>query len=465
MTNAYIYQKKILRWKMLNYKLISKILILICALQFSNLEAQTNLSLEKCKELAIKNNTKLKNADLEIEISNNIKESAFTKYFPSIEGTGLVMQSAKDLFEMTIKGGNLPVYDGNPMNILTAKTFAYMPTTTISMLDYLYMGGFNFSQPIYAGGRIVNGNRLAELGIDASKDKKNIVKTELHQKSEDQYWQIYSLYEKVKTMDSYTKLLDNLHKDASIAQSAGLITKNDVLKIGIKQNEIKISRLKITNNIELALMGYCQFLGIPYQKDMILSDSLSQDSSPEKYYINHNEALKNRTEYKLLQKSIKAEEIQTDIKRGEYLPEIGIGASAVYVDVMDNSKTNIIAFGKLTIPITGWWDANYSMQERQLKEQIANNNAKENSELMLVQMQKAWNELNETYKQIELSELSIKQAQENLKEYNDNYTNGIINISDLLQAQSLLQDSKDNLLEIKTNYRKKIVNYLTVTGR
>ena len=80
-------------------------------------------------------------------------------------------------------------------------------------------------------------------------------------------------------------------------------------------------------------------------------------------------------------------------------------------------------------------------------------------------MQKTWNDLDETYKQIEVANQTIKQAEENLKINSDNYKAGIVNISDMLEAQAILQQAKDQLTDIRANYKVKLVSYLQVTGQ
>ena len=103
--------------------------------------------------------------------------------------------------------------------------------------------------------------------------------------------------------------------------------------------------------------------------------------------------------------------------------------------------------------------------ERKYKEQIALNNSQNNAELLLLQIQKAWNELNEAYKQIEVVNQTIKQSEENLRINSDNYKAGIVNVSDMLEAQAMLQQAKDQLTDARADYRVKLVTYLQVTGR
>jgi outer membrane protein TolC len=50
--------------------------------------SQETYSLERCKELALENNSKIKNAKLSVEAAEQQKKEAFTKYFPDISAIG-----------------------------------------------------------------------------------------------------------------------------------------------------------------------------------------------------------------------------------------------------------------------------------------------------------------------------------------------------------------------------------------
>ncbi len=90
---------------------------------------------------------------------------------------------------------------------------------------------------------------------------------------------------------------------------------------------------------------------------------------------------------------------------------------------------------------------------------------KDNSELLLLQMQKAWQDFSDAYKQVLLSEEAKVQAEENLKVNQDSYNNGMSNLSDLLEAQALQQQMNDQLIDARAGYRSKQIMYLQVTGR
>lgn len=426
--------------------------------------AQKILSLEESKDLALTNNLKFKNSIIEIESAKQKEKSAFTNYFPNISAGILLFKANKNLFHTEFPGGNLPVYDGNPINLFTPTQFAYFPGMSFSLLDELKVGFINIIQPIFTGGRIINGNKLASLGTEINDLRSKITKNEIIYTTEEKFWQIVSLEEKLKTIELYEQLLNNLLKQVEDAYKSGLTTRNDLLKVRLKLSEVKLNKSKLINGKELAMMSFCQHIGIDFSNDIKLKYDLNIDTSS--LLIDHNKSLLNRYEYNLLNNIKEAANLQTKLKIGEYLPQIGVGINGYYMKLDKNKfESNNIIFASLSIPISDWWSGFHEIKINKLNEEIAENSLKENSDLMLLQMKKAWQDLSDAYKQILLCDEAETQAKENLKINEDSYKSGLSTLSDLLEAQALLQQAKDNLVDAITNYKIKRLYYLQVTAR
>jgi outer membrane protein len=438
----------------------------IISLLTGSLSAQSNLTLDESRQLALKNNAAGKNSRLETEASHQVRRSVFTKFFPDISASAFGLSSSKSLIEMKTQEANLPVYDGNPANLLTATQFAYMPATTTGLLKNATFGFITATQPVFAGGRIYNSYKLAGLGEEVSSLKEKLSADEISLKTEQQYWQLASLQEKRKTIVKYEELLNRLLAQVEDAYKSGLVLKNDVLKVKLKLSEVLLNKSKLDNGIKLAFMAFCQYIGINYDSTLVLKDSLNISALPESYYVDKNQALQLRTEYSLLQKSVEAEELQTKLKIGEYLPQAGVSVSytAEKIDKSDRRYYGLI-YGTVSVPLSGWWGGSHEIEERNIKEEIAKNNFKNNSELLQLQIEKSWQDLTDSYKQYLLSKEACEQAQENLNVNDDSYKNGIINLSDLLEAQALFQQSQDQLTESKADYLVKKTSYLQSTGR
>ena len=133
---------------------------------------------------------------------------------------------------------------------------------------------------------------------------------------------------------------------------------------------------------------------------------------------------------------------------------------------MINSKNNIgFFFGIISIPISDWWGGAHAIQKHRLQEKIDNNNYENNIQLLQLEIEQSWNELNEAYMQLQISQLAIAQTQDNLRIYNDRYLSGTITLSNLLEIQTLLQQNQDAYLDAYITFTKKRTYYLQITGQ
>ncbi len=427
---------------------------------------QHSLALDESKYYALHNNAKTKNSVLEMDASRQTRKAAFTKFFPDVSAAGAMFGAEKNLMELSMKGGDLPVYNGDPALLSAATQFAYFPSSTAGLLKKGTLGMVTAVQPVFAGGRIVKGNQLASLGEDVSEYKNHLAINEVIFKTEELYWQVVSLDDKLKTIAKYERLLDRLLAQVTDAYASGIVMKNDLLKVQLKKSEVLLNRSKLENGRSLAAMAFCQHIGIPHDAAIICKDSLAVDGPPQSLFVDHEAALMNRSEFKLLEASVRAEELQTAMKLGEYLPQAAVGVSGVYMKFDDSGDRRIgMVYGTVQIPISGWWGASHTLQERGIKEEMSRNVMKDNSELLLLQMEKSRQDVTDAYKQVLLSEEAKLQAEENVKLNEDSYTNGLTTVADLLDAQAELQHTDDGLTDAKAKYRIDQVFYRQVTGR
>lgn len=443
-------------------------LIMIVLIASTTAFGQTILTLEESKSLALKNNKVLQNSALETDAAKQVKKNAFTNYFPKVSSNVLGMQAVNPLIEFDVPGGNLPVFDGNPANLATATEFAYFPGFELSLLERSAIGVLNVAQPIYAGGKISTGNKLADLNLAVKEHQQELTEKEILLKTEQQYWQLISLQEKQKTLEKYELLLNGIRKQVDDAFKSGMIIKNDVLKVQIKQSELEANKNKLHNGKKLATMQFCQTMGIPLDSTLVLQETIDISQSPAHFYTNSEAALNNRTEYKLLEKSVKAAQLQTKMKTGDYMPTLAVGLAGYHINMLEEAAknyTNGLAYVSVSIPISDWWGGSYAIKEHKIKQQVAENTFEDSKALLLLQMEKAWTDLNEAWKQIAIMKETTIQAEENLKVSQTGYDSGIVTLSDLLEAQAIVTETADKLIEAQTQYMLAVTTYLQVTGR
>ena len=149
--------------KVINLIMITKLIYLpMFTLCISTIAAksQTTYTLQQCKQMAVNNNIKMKNARLSIEQSKEQEKEAFTKYFPSISTSGNYFRSSDYLIKDKIKMGvNEQQQLGLDPSVLSSLSTSY----TLKAINHGALVNLIAMQPIYAGGQIITPQKLAKL--------------------------------------------------------------------------------------------------------------------------------------------------------------------------------------------------------------------------------------------------------------------------------------------------------------
>lgn len=406
--------------------------------------AQSTYDLQQILDSARSNNITLRNADRSIASAQEQRKEAFTKYFPTVSGSAGWFDNAKSLVsaDVAIPGvGNLG-------------------------LNYLkdgVIGGITALQPVYAGGKIINSNRLAKVGEESSQLQKQLSQNEVDKTAEEYFWQMVMIEEKLKTVAVTEKLLNDIHKDVDISVKAGVALRNDLLQVQLRQNEVESQKLKLNNGLSLVRMLIAQYCGL--RDTSFLLSYNSEASSPLALKQDHEQALHNTTEYQLLGKQVEAAKLEKKLTVGQYLPSVGVGVGYSYNNIIDKGRSNGTVFATVSVPISDWWGGSHAIKRKKIAYQQAIDEQQDKSQLLIIRMQDAWNNVEESYKQLGIAEKSIEQSEENLRLHRDFYNAGTATMSDLLEAQSLYQQACDNRTESFATYQNSILRYKQTVGQ
>jgi outer membrane protein TolC len=405
--------------------------------------AQEIYTLERCRELALKNNAKAQNGRLSVEAAKQSKKEVFTQYFPSVSAIGMGFRASSPMVEMAAEQG------------------------TVGMLKKGIIGDVMATQPIFAGGQIVNGNRLAKAGVEASKLQQQMTDDEVLLETERYYWQLVSMKEKMKTLAEAETMLKRIHSDVGVSVEAGLAMRNDLLRIELEQNRLSANRLSLENGLRMLKMAFAQHIGITSDGFDIAAPLFDDLATPFVDTLHFESALLQRPEYRLLEKSVDVAALQVRMEIGKNLPTIAVSAGWDYMNFdkgspLASEKNSGMIFVNVSIPISGWWGGSHAIKKRKLELRTAENTRRENADLLLLQMHRAADEVNETYQQLLIAQKSIAIAEENVRMSEDHYKAGLSILSDLLDAQNLLQQARDQCVEAATKYCVKLAEYRQV---
>ena len=100
-----------------------------------------------------------------------------------------------------------------------------------------------------------------------------------------------------------------------------------------------------------------------------------------------------------------------------------------------------------------------------MAERKAEVDREDNRQLLLINMQNQWDNLDNAYKQVQLARKSIEQSDENLRLNEDYYKAGTSTMSDVLDAQTLSRQARDRYSDAVATYLDCRTAYLQATGR
>lgn len=438
-------------------KMKKVLLILMIIVSASAMSAQeVSLSLKDCIVLSENNNPYIKNTYLDVQSARFQKKEVFAEYFPRLSFRTLAVSSYDYFLDIVIGAELGKMVRDMEMGGLTKYGF----NSTLTLM-----------QPLYAGGRINAGNKLAEAGIKAAELKHKVNLREKREAIEKSYWEIVALEEKRNTIKHLDELLNILYRDVNSALNAGVVTESDLMLVKMKMNELKSGKIKLEGGIKLLKMNLFNAIGQEYSLvngvadslkphiDKIqLSDRLSSLLPPSEYYIPEEEFAAGVTETELLEVMVEAKKLEKKLALGEYLPAAGIGISYGYSS-FTNSNFNAIGLATISIPISNWGKGSQKLKRLDNEIQKAVNEKEYLTSQLLLQARQLWLNLNVAWEQMKVAEENLNLAEKTVYDQMSRFNAGLVPISDVLMNQTTLFEATENLIDKQIEYSKALTAY------
>ena len=433
------------------------VLLMAFCISCGSVAAQTPYTLDQLKQLAVENNYTLRSARNAIEQSKETKSEAFTKYFPTVSAFGAGMVANKNLIEMEL---NVPE---KLATIIPA--LSQLPSSVGMMKDGM-LGSITAMQPVFMGGLIVNGNKLANLGVEANEIQMEMSEDQVELTTEQYYWQMVSLKEKLLTLGTVHDMLVQLEKDVAASVRVGAVNRNDLLQVQLRRGEVESTQLEVENGLATVGQLLAQHIGKPGETIAVASSALSVEALPQlPVRADHQTALAATSEYRLLQKNVESHQLQRKMKVGQNMPNVAVGATYSTNDLMDSWRSHGMLFATVRVPITSWWGGSHAIKKQTLALEDAKEQMLDNGQKLVIRMNNAWAAVETSHKKLQIAHDAIAQAEENLRLNKDYYRVGSTKMSDLLLAQQQYQQARDRYTDAYANFQTKVLEYRQATGQ
>lgn len=401
-------------------------------------------TVEQCVQKALQTNRKALSARNNVEEAVLLKREAFTKYFPEIAALGMAFWANHDILQY------------NLLDIIE-----------LGIIKNGKVAGVQALQPVFTGGLIINGNRLAAVGEEVAKLRQRQTDNELRLTTETLFWKLNTLESTEKVLSSAILFLDTLQNNVETAVKAGLVTRNDLLKVQLKRNSYMAEKVDLDNGIRLVKMLLGQYVGLGTSGNIEIKVEMLEEipQLPYDIYTPAENALPLTADYQLLQKNVEAKKLEKRMEIGSNLPSVAFGAGWYYHDLLKQNHN----FGALqlavNVPLTGWWSGAYAIKRRDLALKNARYELDNLSEQLQIEMQDKWNNLTAAHRKMEIEQLGIKQSEENLYLNSMYYEAGMSPLSDLLEAETSRKEAEDRFVAAYGNFCTARSAYLIATGR
>lgn len=413
-------------------------LVALCTLPVAAQKQQ--FTLDKCIEMALKNNTEVKNARLEVEVADEDRKYAFTQIFPQISAMGAGFVGAKDLMRGQME---VPQMGAMPLSMIKKGVVA-----TLTAL-----------QPLYMGGQVINANKMAELQREVRHLEFEMTEKDVIQNVHDYYWQLVALRGNIATLEAAEKQLNEVYGLTKKFVDAGVTTRNDLLRVELKKQETASQRLKLDNGIEVVRLLLAQLCGADMMTFDIEAQNILTPPEPKTFFVQTDQALGNREEIEMTEKVVDLNALQVKMERGKNLPTVAVGAAGLYYNMMEDNQGNLVGLATVSVPISGWWSGSHKIRKAKLALEQSRNKLRDTKDKLAIEIITSWNALEEAYAQIEIARQSVEQANENLRLSRDQYNAGTMDMTELLDAVTLHTQSHATLTSACADYQKRIAEY------
>lgn len=275
---------------------------------------------------------------------------------------------------------------------------------TLSMKG-TWTAGLNLTQPIYTGGKIVSGIKLAKLGVEASHEQQKVTRSNVIADADNAYWTYIAVIEKQRMLESMLEYINSIYIQVKNSVDVEMATSGDLLRVEAKRSDFNYQLEKVNSGLEMCRMNLCNIIGVDFSTQIVPTDTTITIERSANYPFGQD-LIANRPEYRLLQKQIDISQEQIKQIRADYLPTLALSAGYAYFGnlkmkgVADDGTGNMMPFSKrynddsfslmlsLSVPIWNWGEGHKKVKRQKLAVENARLDLKKNNRLMSIELKK-----------------------------------------------------------------------------
>jgi outer membrane protein len=399
--------------------------IIICFLLIYNSACAENdkvyYTLSEVIEIAVKNNPDVRISDLNIKIETHGMNTAKAKKMPKLDfNTGVARTRypapVTPISGSPLEGAGFPEFD-----------------------ETIYDFGVSFILPLYRGGRLDRGIKIAGLKRSIAEDLFDMNRQELIYNITSIYFKILQLDKLSEANEAWVKQLEVHKKNVETFLQAGMVPKVELLKTETELAHAMQNSIVIKNNLESAYEILKTLMGIEdlNKKISVVSETGHKEYPPLEEAMTR--AIEQRPDYKAILKKKKVAKERVKFVKGERLPAVYLSGEYVNRSGEDfEFKENWILALRLSIPVFDGGTIRADVNKE--KKEMDKVREEERSLRLEInrQIKDAYLNIGNANERIGVSWKAIETAKENLRIELLKYETGSGTSTDVIDAQTML---------------------------
>ena len=464
--------------------------------------AQRVLSLDSCRQMALKNNKQLGISKLKQDVAENIRKSARTKYLPHVSAIGTYEFTSEEISILndgqkaalgglgTTIGGTLQSSLGSLISTLPpaaqmqmaqdmAKVTAGLNQKGQNIVDAfrtdtrnIFAGSIVVTQPVFMGGAIVALNKMADINTEMSKNTMEARRHATLYQIDQAYWQVVSLHHKKDLAESYLELVKKFDSDVHKMIDEGVATRSDGLSVDVKVNEAEMTLTKVNDGLVLSRMLLNQLCGLPLNESVVLQDEQADNIAVVELtpQLDVESAVAHRPELKLLQNTVALSKQATNVLKAGNLPQVALmgGYAVSNPNVLNGFEKKFAGYWHVgvivRVPIWNWGDVMYKVRASKGATAIANLELDEAREKIELQVNQTTFKVDEANKKLTMAQKNIQRADENLRTANLGFQEGVISPTVVMEAQTAWLQAQSQKIDAEIDVKLSQVDLQKALG-
>ena len=353
---------------------------------FVQAQQRYELTVEEAVDLAYKNVTELKNAQIDYKIQEARNKEILGAAYPQLSGVAganyyfklpqILFPDATTtaiysvLKEEGVSGSNGPITDVPPPTI---QQVSFQQPWNLQV-------GVSFQQLLFQPDVFV-GLQARQAALDLSTSAIDIVKEKIKDSAYKRYSAVLITEKQLYFIDESLKRLHKLYHDDSIMYKNGFAEKLDLERVQVQINNLQSTRNTLDNAINISYAALKLSLGISQKDTVVLKEELTLKRLKDGL-LDESFSYENRAVVRQLNNTKKLQELDVKRYRLGGLPTVALGANYALSGQGKNffTNSNTVYFNStyvglnINIPIFDGFQRKYKIQQAELNVQKTDNN-------------------------------------------------------------------------------------------